>query len=60
MKERTIYKETIVEWRKPRIKSMVWNIRKQKPTNQDNKKEKESQQNNEDSVRSFREIYLKK
>ena len=27
---------------KPRIKSMLWNIRKQKTTNQSNKKEKES------------------
>ena len=27
---------------KPRIKSMIWNIRKQKTTNQNNKKKKES------------------
>ena len=27
---------------KPSIKSMIWNIRKQKTTNQNNKKEKES------------------
>ena len=39
---RTIYKETIVEWLKPRIKSMIWNIRKQKTTNKNNKKKKES------------------
>ena len=24
--EITIYRETIVEWMKPRIKSMIWNI----------------------------------
>ena len=32
--------ETTVEWMKLRIKSMIWNIRKQKTTNQ-NKKKKE-------------------
>ena len=26
--EITIYRETIVEWMKPRIKSMIWNTRK--------------------------------
>ena len=41
-----------VEWMKPRIKSMIWNIRKKKnPTNQ-NKKKKESKKN-EDSVGSL-------
>ena len=30
--------ETTVEWMKVVIKSMIWNIRKQKPTNQNNKK----------------------
>ena len=29
---------TIVEWMKPRIKSMIWNIRKQKTTTQIKKK----------------------
>ena len=29
------------EWMKPRIKSMIWNIRKQKTTNQKNTKKKE-------------------
>ena len=38
----TIYRETTVEWIRQRIKSMIWNIRKQKPTTQNNKKEKES------------------
>ena len=33
---------TTVEWMKPRIKSMICNIRKQKTTNQNNKKKKES------------------
>ena len=35
-----MYRETAVEWVKPRIKSMIWNIRKQKTTNQNNKKKK--------------------
>ena len=38
---RTIYRETTVEWMKLRIKSMIWNIRNQKTTNQNNKKKKE-------------------
>ena len=39
-----IYRETVetVGWMKPRIKSMMWNIRKQKTTNQNKKKKKES------------------
>ena len=40
--EITIYRESRVEWRKPRIKSMIWNARKQKTTNQNSKKKKES------------------
>ena len=35
-----------------RIKSMVWNIRKQKTTNQNNKKKGESKKN-EDSISSL-------
>ena len=35
-----IYRKTIVEWMKPRIKSMIWNIRKQKTTNQNNNKKR--------------------
>ena len=31
---------------------MIWNIRKQKPTNQNNKKKKECKKN-EDNIRSF-------
>ena len=42
---RTIYRETPVEWMKPRVKSMIWNIRKQKTTNQNNRKEKKIQKN---------------
>ena len=38
---RTIYRETAVEWMKPRMISMIWNIRKQKTSNQNNKKKKE-------------------
>ena len=34
--------ETIVEWMMLRVKSMIWNIRKQKTTNQNNTKKKES------------------
>ena len=37
---------------KPRIKSIIWNIKKQKTTNQNKKKKKESKKN-EDSVSSF-------
>ena len=36
------FQGTTVEWMKLRIKSMIWNIRKQKTTNQNNKKKKES------------------
>ena len=32
------YSETTVEWMKVRIKSMIWNIRKPKITNQNKKK----------------------
>ena len=39
---RTIYRESTVECMKLRIKSMTWNIRNQKSTNQNNKKKKES------------------
>ena len=42
---RTIYRETPVEWMKPRVKSMIWNIRTQKTTNQNNRKEKKIQKN---------------
>ena len=37
---RTIYKESTVEQTKPRIKSMIWNIRNQKTTKQNSKKKK--------------------
>ena len=35
MKLRTIYRESTVEQMKPRIKSMIWNIRKQKTRRKD-------------------------
>ena len=41
------YRKTTVEWMKPRIKSMIWNIKKQKPTTQNKKKKKESIKNPE-------------
>ena len=41
---------------KPRIKSMILNIRKKKTTNQNNKKKKESPQN-EDSKISLRDNF---
>ena len=37
---------------KPRIRSMIWNIRNQKTTNQNNRKKKESKKN-EDSINSL-------
>ena len=47
-----MYRETTVKWMKLRIKSMIWNIRKQKTTMQNNKKGKESKKN-EDSINSL-------
>ena len=49
---KTSLQETTVEWMKPRIKSMIWNIRKQKMTNQNTKKKKK-QPPNKDSVSSL-------
>ena len=51
MKYRKIYREKTGDWMKLRIKSMIWNIRKQKTTMQSNKKRKESK--NEDSISSI-------
>ena len=56
--EITIYRETIVEWMKPRIKSMIWNIGKQNTTNQYNKKKRESKKN-EDSISSLWDNFKK-
>ena len=39
---KSIYRESIVEWMKPRVKSVIWNIRKKKTTNQKNKKKEGS------------------
>ena len=36
------YRETTVKWMRPKIKSMICNIKKQKTANQKNKKKKES------------------
>ena len=38
----TIYRESKVEQLKPKIKSEIWTIRKQKTTTQNRKKKKES------------------
>ena len=46
LKSRMIYRETTLEWMTVRIKSMIWNIRKQKTTHQSNRIQKI-----EDSVR---------
>ena len=35
------YRETTVQLMKLRIKSMIWNVRKHKTSNQNNKKKKE-------------------
>ena len=40
-----------MEWMKARIKSMIWNIRKQKTSNQNSKKKELKK--NQDSVRSL-------
>ena len=48
---KNIYRETTVEWMKPRIKSMTQNIRKKKTITQNNKKKKI--QENEDSISSL-------
>ena len=41
MKFKKIYREPRVEWMKPRIKSMIWNIKKQKTIMLNDKKKKE-------------------
>ena len=48
---RTIYRESTVEWMKPRIKSMIWNIREKKDIQSVQQKEKRIQKI-EDSVKS--------
>ena len=40
---KTIYRESTAQWMKMKIKSMIWNIRKKKKSNQYNKKKNESQ-----------------
>ena len=46
--QRTTYRESTVEWMKPRIKSMIWNIRKQK--NQSEQQEEKRIQRNGESI----------
>ena len=41
-KKKTVYMESTVDWMKLGIKSVIWNLRKQKNTNQNSKKKKES------------------
>ena len=53
MKSRTIYRETTVEWTRPRIESMIWNIRKQKNNQSKQQEEKRIQKKNENSVSSL-------
>ena len=47
-----MYRETAVVWMKPRFRSMVWNIRKQKIANQEQQEEKRIQKN-EDIISSL-------
>ena len=42
---------------KPRIKSVIWNIRKQKTTNKQNKKEKESKKYEDKFKQPLRQLY---
>ena len=42
LSEIKIYRELTVEQMKPRVKSMIWNIRKKKTFSQNSKKKKES------------------
>ena len=43
--KRKLYRESIVEWMKSRIKSMIWNRRKKKTFNQNSKKQKRIKKN---------------
>ena len=45
-------RETIVEWMELIIRSMIWNVRKQKTTSQ-KKKKKRIKKKNEDSIRNL-------
>ena len=54
-----MYREPTVEWMKLRIKTTVWNTRKEKAFNQNSRKKKEfkTKQNNEDRLRNLRDIF---
>ena len=52
LSEKKIYRQPTMEWVKLRIKSMIWNIRKQKKKNQPCSQEKTIQKN-EDSANSL-------
>ena len=54
--KRTIYRETTIEWMKPRIKSMIWNIRKKKTSNHNSEKKRESKKI-KGSVRSLQDNF---
>ena len=43
--------ETTIEWMKPRIKSMIWNIRKQKKPTKNKKQTDKTPQNHQNSKR---------
>ena len=55
---RTIYREITVERIKLRVKSMIWNTRKQKTTNQNNKKTKRIQRKVINRVRSLWDNFM--
>ena len=42
LSEIKIYRESTIQWKKPRIKSLIWNVRKKK-NNQNSKKKKRIQ-----------------
>ena len=54
--KKKIYREPAAEWMKPRIKSMIWNIRKKKRFNQNSKKNKRIHTKKEDRLRSLWDI----
>ena len=53
-----MYRETAVVWMKPRFRSMIWNIRKQKIANQEQQEEKRIQKN-EDIISSLWDNFKK-
>ena len=53
--KKKIYREPTVEWVKPKIKSMIWNMRKKKHSIRTTRRKK-NQKKNEDSVSSLWDI----